>query len=1016
MQYFHELVEKNANDHANRVAMQFENNTAYTYDAFNAQANRIAHYLQTQGINSGDIVAVKLPRGEAHPLLFTALSKLGATYLPLDAACPTNRFSAILNDAKPALVITDDNIAIDQKSLNYLDTAVQHTISKQSPENLSPVTGDLNAYLIYTSGTTATPKGVPIRHAGLMYWDKTLKNHIGINEERKILGIISPGFDASLWEYLMALGAGASLHLVSEDRRSDIDALVTFINDHKITDATLIPSQINLFTDVQLKSLEPHIKTIFSTGEACTKEILERFAAAGLDGRLNDAYGPTEICFGLSAKYIFLKDLVNNQIPIGKPYDIPEGNINEKIFVDILDKDLKKVKPGEPGILYIHSPYMCNGYLNRPEETAEAFITIRKDLNDGRGPREIKLYKTNDLFTYNTYNGQKQLFFLGRASDISHVKINGVLTNPQETETSIRALDVIQEARVVIRDNPINKQQELLAFVVPKQGKQIDMNQLRADLSKKLLPTAIPIAFIQKNSLPLTHNGKLDKEALKVEAQAYRANHESKTNILPRTLLEEEIYTICKKIFGFDSFSVDANFLQLGISSTNMQQLLGRIRADYHISGLSIHSLKTEANIAFDAVTPSNKLPINIINLAKFVRNLLNQKNPLLPNLVAGTDNNKPNIFLLPPIMGISSGTYDAFAATLQEKTALNVYTLDCPGFFDPKLIHTDLDEIAENFAKAIIKQQPTGDIQLFGWSFGGIVAYAVAERLEAKGRTVAYLGLGDSPAPSAYCALTDTPFANEILKVAGLLCDTLNIQKNLPPHESLAKLDKTEQITALFDHMIAAETAQDNKSLLRMTQSNMLSSLKYIPKPLKATLYLYPCRETQPTFDNKKDLDWSKSLTTNGLVMIPPNALSHFELIQQPKYLVEEMENHIKGQQAAPPTNDLMKMFQPITAMFKRGQIEENHFRMLIQLAIATCADLDTNQNAQITEMFPNGGITEKHLELLIRTLITATSNPNPNQGAQERVDKIVTVAYPRPGQSGTTSPNTNPHGHKPG
>nr|AGS49395.1 long-chain-fatty-acid--CoA ligase [uncultured bacterium esnapd4]QEO74981.1 omn6 [uncultured bacterium] len=374
-----------------------------TYAELDARANRLAHWLNAQGIGAEQLVALEFGRTADAFVAMLGVLKAGAAYLPLDPEYPRERIDFMIADARPTLVLRE------LPDLSGMPgTALDVRIQPDQP-----------AYVIYTSGTTGRPKGVVVTHTGFGSL-LTLAAEHGVAAGGRVLQFASFSFDVSVLEMWTAWSTGATL-VVLPDRTDVAD----FVARQRITYAKLPVSVVAAFGgDVELP-----VSTLVVGGEACPQEVARRWSA----GRtMINAYGPTET----TVNVVTSAPLTGDEIP---PIGRPIANAG----VHVLDRFLRPVPPGVAGELYVSGPALARGYLGKPGLTAQRFVASPHG----------RMYRTGDLVRW-TATGE--LRFVGRADD--QVKLRGFRIEPAEIESVLR--DQVEQAAVVVRDG------RLVAYVV----------------------------------------------------------------------------------------------------------------------------------------------------------------------------------------------------------------------------------------------------------------------------------------------------------------------------------------------------------------------------------------------------------------------------------------------------------------------------------------------------------------------------------------------------------------------
>ena len=391
------------------------------------------------------LVGICVDRSLDRVVAVLGVLKAGGAYLPLDPEYPRDRLSFMLTDAQVSILITQQSLL---SVLPTVETTViclethGETIALQSQDApTANVTAENLAYVIYTSGSTGTPKGALIQHRGLCNVVTAQIQAFHLPVGSRILQFSSFSFDAWVFELLLAFGVGGTLYIAPQEARSPGAELSQFLREHAIAAIILPPAVLAVLPAAAL----PALKTVIAGGEACTVEIIDRWAT---DRRFFNAYGPTEITIWAS-----VAQLQSGESPsIGRPV------ANTQIY--LLDAQRQPVPIGVAGELYIGGDGLARGYLNRPDLTAERFIPDPFKGNGGSHPTPLpRLYKTGDLARY---RADGNLEFLGRVDD--QVKLRGFRIELGEIETVLSQHSIVQQA--VVTAHPQDSGKQLVAYVV----------------------------------------------------------------------------------------------------------------------------------------------------------------------------------------------------------------------------------------------------------------------------------------------------------------------------------------------------------------------------------------------------------------------------------------------------------------------------------------------------------------------------------------------------------------------
>lgn len=526
-----------------------------SYEQLNARANQLARALHKQGARPGQRIALCLRRSIEMVIAILGVMKAGCAYVPIASAYPKDRISFMLSDAEPALLITQESLVGSLPTVQSPTLCLERLLPnlKEEPtDNLNlPLRAEDTAYVIYTSGSTGTPKGVEVPHRGT--YNTTLA-HIDlckIHPSDQLLQFAAFGFDTSILEILMAIGAGATLVLVPQDELLLGESLAQLIREQNITVATLQPSVLASLPDTPL----PSLRVLLSAGEACTPQIVSRFAP----GReLWNAYGPTEGSVCVTLARLTDQDAKHAIVPIGRP--LP----NTRVY--ILDENLQPVALGEQGELCIGGIAVASGYLNRPELTQQKFLPdpfLRQP--------DARIYRTGDLARFRP---DGQIEFLGR---IDHqIKLRGFRIELGEIEATLVSHPAVAQAAVIVReDTPGDKR--LCGYLVLHPGQALTLTELRTFVSTRLPSFMVPAAIVILESLPLTSHGKLDRARL---PQPGTARPLATVCVPPENERETQLARLFAAVLRLDEVSVLDDFFELGGDSLLAAKLVAQIHKE----------------------------------------------------------------------------------------------------------------------------------------------------------------------------------------------------------------------------------------------------------------------------------------------------------------------------------------------------------------------------------------------------------------------------------------------------
>ncbi len=455
--------------------------------------DRLTARLPNRGKGVGSVIAVVLPRSSDLVVSQLAILQAGHAFLPIDRAAPEGRVIEILEDAEPVavLVCAETSLLIPGRfPLICVDRLGNET---SAPDlQLSEPTGDDPAFVIYTSGSTGRPKGVICSHSALRLRIDALTSLMEVLPGDRVLGYVSPGFDPSVQEIFMAVTSGASLVVASQPRGFDPREIVEIIVHERVTHAVAVPSMLREIIEQADFAKTNCLKSITCGGETLTAE-LRNLLRSRSASRLINVYGATETTICATAWDV--TDQPNRSVSA-------VGFAMSDTIVRIVDEAMVPQPAGVLGEIAIGGSGLAVGYLNRPDETAGRFVA--DSTSDGGG----RLYRTGDS---GWLGRDGLLWFTGRLDD--QVKINGLRIEPEEIASRLRLHPSVGEAAVRAREKP-DGGYELIAYIRSRRAHSATALELNAHLTHTLPPPLRPAAYVMLDQIPLTPNGKVDKEAL----------------------------------------------------------------------------------------------------------------------------------------------------------------------------------------------------------------------------------------------------------------------------------------------------------------------------------------------------------------------------------------------------------------------------------------------------------------------------------------------------------------------
>lgn len=546
-------IEKIAKEYPEKIAI-VDGSEKATYEKLNAKANQLANYLQTQNIEKGELIGVCIPQSTIRIIAFLAILKVGAAYLPIDGELPQARIQMMIDDSKIKLMLSADQY-LDKvnnrqtQSITLDSLAAGEGFQKMPIENLIiDILPENPAYIIYTSGSTGIPKGVIISHHSFYNFVQYQTEFLDLSADSVTLQFASPSFDAAIIDIWTPLIKGATMHLYPNNKIVG-ESLLDFIVANHIDTVPLMPPMV--LASLPLNRPIGNLQTIAIGGEACTESTVKSWYKKI---RLINSYGPTEATVAVS-NYEFKEDADPRIIGTAMPF----------VDVLLLDENLKSVKDGTVGEIYIGGSQLALGYLHREEDTKKSFIKVPEwfldQLNNGK-----TLYKTGDM-ALRRKDGN--LEFYGRKDD--QVKIRGYRIELAEIEYNISKLPQITQSAVKVQRKE-NGLSSLIAFIqlATNEDHTKALQNIRAKLQQVMPAYMLPDKIFIVDQMPLNHAGKIDKKRLEIP------ENQAKNNNLPKWKednLTQIITHIWKDLLSLEEINYTDDFFELGGHSLLLAQL-----------------------------------------------------------------------------------------------------------------------------------------------------------------------------------------------------------------------------------------------------------------------------------------------------------------------------------------------------------------------------------------------------------------------------------------------------------
>ncbi len=544
------------------------------------RSNRLAHYLRKLGASTGTRVALCVDRSFDMFVGLLGILKIGAAYVPLDPSHPPGRMASLLEDAKPAVLITQQKL-LANAPVHRIPTVILdadwHKIARASADfPASDVQSDDPAYVLYTSGSSGKPKGVEGTHRGAMNRMRWMWERYPFEAGEVCCQKTNVGFVDSVWEIFGPLLAGVPSVILPTEVVRDPEELLQILAGEGVTRIVLVPSLLRALLDhaPNLQERVPRLKLWSCSGEALSGELARRFRQGFPEATLLNIYGSSEVAADVTWHEVLEKEEdIGATVPIGKPIS------NTQMYV--LDPHRNPVPVGVRGEIYVGGDGLALGYWNRAVLTAERFVE-----NPIAPEQSKRLYRTGDLGRWRWYG---EIEYLGRVD--GEVKLRGMRIDLGEIES-------VLVSHAGVREGALQRVEEggearLVAYLVPEGARKADGRELRQYLRSKLPEHMVPARFVQVAELPLLPSGKVNRRAL---ATVEGVVLSEQGMVAPRTAVEQKLAGMWREVLKVGKVGVDQNFFELGGHSLLVLQVMVRIRREFDVE-LGVRTMFEEPTI-----------------------------------------------------------------------------------------------------------------------------------------------------------------------------------------------------------------------------------------------------------------------------------------------------------------------------------------------------------------------------------------------------------------------------------
>lgn len=558
------LFEKRVAKTPEKIAVRF-GDQYITYRELDKEANQLANYLNSEmKVGPDSLVGIFIDRSIEMIIAIFGILKAGGAYVPIDTQLPEERIKFILKDSAIQIILSSRKYNVIFNNLNNDCKSLQQFVWMDCKDTISLIRTNFDyfrehppmncfdlAYVIYTSGSTGIPKGVMVEHHSVCNFLFSIYHayHQDINENDNCLSLTGISFDVSICEIFLPLCFGACLILLETPKLEDINFLANTIINESITFAYIPPG---ILTDLYCLLLTScgkiHLNKLLVGVEPIKDQVLEKYLELNNSMKIINGYGPTEATVCATFYHYKSHKSEEKAVPIGKPL------LNTQIY--LIDDNNMQVPIGIGAEICISGAGLARGYLNQIDLTQKKF---------GENPfiPGERMYRTGDLARWLPSGN---IEFIGRIDN--QVKIRGFRIELGELECWLKKHEYIKEA-IAVYKNDINGNKYLCVYFVA--GKDLESNELRKYLARFLPDYMLPSHFIQLEKVPLTSNGKINRNNLPVPE--FNAGTET-TYMPPQNEVEEILVSIWQEVLNIPRIGVNDNFFDLGGDSLAMIRLL----------------------------------------------------------------------------------------------------------------------------------------------------------------------------------------------------------------------------------------------------------------------------------------------------------------------------------------------------------------------------------------------------------------------------------------------------------
>ncbi len=774
-----------------------------TFETLKTRSLKLARLLRARGIRPERPVGLCLDRSPGVMIAILAILEAGGVYVPLEPGLPRQRLRQMLANTAIELVLADRDQAplLDSLGVDYL-------VTEEVPQQEFPASPledhylpDSLAYIIFTSGSSGAPKGVAITHAGIANRLAWSQNFLTLTQADTMLQRTPLGFDASVWELFSPLITGGRLVIAAPDRHGDTGYLIRLIHTRRVSVAQMVPSLFGILLEHEKAALLRGMRVICCGGEAYPRKIYKKLRNLGVDARVVNLYGPTEVTIDATA-WSAPEPPGLALLPIGRPI------ANTRVY--ILDRWGEPVPAGVSGELQVAGVGLARGYMGRPDLSACKFIPNPFSGNPGG-----RLYRTGDLARL---DGDGLAHYLGRID--FQFKLRGFRIEAGEIETHLERQSGVDQAVVTLTKAP-NGERQIVAWLWAGDGDAGEVQALRRSLAKELPDHMMPAQFEWVSRWPRLPNGKVDRAELSrrpPSAWAQSGTASPRKMDPPRELTELRLLEPWCEALGVKEAGIHDNFFESGGHSLLAIRLLARIKGLFGVD-LPLATL-------FESPT--------VAGLARSIRNY--ERTETWSHLVViqrGVDEAGPPLYCLHP----PAGTLLCYAPLVR---ALNIdrpiHGLRASGLEEGQPIIEGIEQMAAAYIETLRERKARSPYHLLGWSAAGLIAFEMARQLKQCGEEVGYLGLIDT---GLMAWMPEGPAVDDTAVLLGLWAKDLGISLDSgeDPDRQLARILEFAKSEGLAPPEYGLDQARRR---IQVSAAHTRASRAYLPQAYQGPVFLY--------------------------------------------------------------------------------------------------------------------------------------------------------------------------------